>query len=190
MSLGPVLDAALEAQAACQKTGLPHCVIGGVALQRWGEPRFTADADLSVLVRPGQELKVIDQLLGALSARVDDAGEFAQRTRVLLLRSEQGVGIDVVLGGLAFEARVIERASDWQLDESTTLTTCSAEDLVVMKAFAARDRDWADVTGILERQGCKLDLELVRQELRPLAEAKEEPEILDRLENRIERYVG
>ena len=27
-----------------------------------------------------------------------------------------------------------------------------AADLLVMKAFAARDKDWADVTSILERQ--------------------------------------
>jgi hypothetical protein len=190
VSLGPVFDAALEAQAACEKAGLPCCVIGGVALQRWGDPRFTADADLSVLVEPGRETTVIDQLLTVLPARVNDAKEFAQRTRVLLLQSEQGVGIDVVLAGLPFEARVIERASAWQLDESTTLTTCSAEDLLVMKAFAARDKDWADVTSILERQGRKLDLERVRKELRPLVEAKEEPGILKQLEYRIERCVG
>jgi hypothetical protein len=30
----------------------------GVALQRWGEPRFTADADIAVLVEPGEELQV------------------------------------------------------------------------------------------------------------------------------------
>ena len=54
MSLGPVFDAALAAQHACEELGLQFCVIGGVALQRWGEPRFTADADLSVLVEPAR----------------------------------------------------------------------------------------------------------------------------------------
>ena len=61
MTLGPVFDAALRAQGACEKLGLPFCVIGGVALQRWGEPRFTADADLSVLVEPGEEAPVIHE---------------------------------------------------------------------------------------------------------------------------------
>lgn len=55
MSLGPVFDAALAAQGACAEAGLPHCIIGGVALQCWGEPRLTADADLSVLVEAGSE---------------------------------------------------------------------------------------------------------------------------------------
>ncbi len=30
--------------------GFRHCLIGGVALQAWGEPRVTRDVDVSVLV--------------------------------------------------------------------------------------------------------------------------------------------
>lgn len=188
MSLGPVFDAALEAQRACIRTGFEFCVIGGVALQRWGEPRFTADADLSVLVKPGQESRAAQSLLAELSARIDDAAGFAERTRVVLARSGQGVGIDIVLAGLPYETRIIGRASDWHLDDATMLRTCSAEDLLVMKAFAARDKDWADVTSILERQTGKLDLKMVRTELAPLAEAKEAPEIIGQLERRVQRH--
>lgn len=187
--MGPVFEAARLAQSACEATGAGFCVIGGVALQRWGEPRFTADADLSVLVEPGNERKVAERLLQKLESRIEDALEFALRNRVLLVRSDRGVGIDIVLAGLPFEARVIERASDWVVGEGRSLRTCSAEDLLVMKAFAARDKDWADVTSILERQGARLDLRLVREELRPLVEAKEEPDILAQLERRIERIV-
>jgi len=128
------------------------------------------------------------RLLCERPARIEDALGFAERTRVVLVRSEQGVGVDIVLAGLPFEARVIERASPWQLDDSTTLMTCSAEDLLVMKAFAARDKDWADVTSVLERQAGTLDLELVRTELAPLVAAKEAPELIEQLENRIRRH--
>ncbi len=190
MSLGPVFDAALAAQSVCEELDLKFCVIGGVALQRWGEPRFTADADLSVLVEPGQEDVVTGALLGRLQARVDNPLDFARRTRVVLLKSIDEVGIDIVLAGLAYEAAVIERSSRWEIDEGTTLRTCSAEDLLVMKAFAARDKDWADVTSVLERQGSRLDLDFVREELEPLAIAKEEPEILKQLERRITRVLG
>jgi hypothetical protein len=58
-----------------------------------------------------------------------------------------------------------------------------------MKVFAARDKDWADVTSILERQGAKLDFELIRHELVPLLDAKGEPELVNELERRIERHV-
>jgi hypothetical protein len=190
MSLGPVFDAALAAQEVCKRIGLNFCVIGGVALQRWGEPRFTADVDVSVLVEPGEEDAVARGLLAQLESRVESPLEFARMTRVLLLKSTDGIGIDIVLAGLPFEARVIERSSLWTIDENTFLRTCSAEDLLVMKCFAARDKDWADVTSILERLGPLLDLDLVREELQPLVMAKEEPGILEQFELRITRILG
>jgi hypothetical protein len=98
--------------------------------------------------------------------------------------------VDIALAGLPYEARVVGRSSPWDLGSSLSLQTCSAEDLLVMKAFAGRDRDWADVTSILERQGRRLDLDLVRRELAPLLAAKESPESMQELERRILRCVG
>jgi hypothetical protein len=49
------------------------------------------------------------------------------------------------------------------------IRTCSAEDLIVYKAFADRPRDWIDVEGVLLRQQGRLDLELVFAELTPLS---------------------
>ena len=56
------------------------------------------------------------------------------------------------------------------------------------KCFANREKDWLDVDGILARQWNKLDLKLARAELKPLAELKEEPEILARLEKKIAHH--
>ncbi len=49
MSLHRVYAAALELQVVLQELGRPYCFIGGLALQRWGEPRMTVDADATVL---------------------------------------------------------------------------------------------------------------------------------------------
>jgi Nucleotidyl transferase AbiEii toxin, Type IV TA system len=190
VSLGLIFEAALEAQDACLKADVPFCVIGGLALQRWGEPRFTADADLSVLVEPGQEMLVARKLLKNLPPRIEQAEDFAARTRVVLLKSRQDIAIDVVLAGLPYERRVIERSSVWTMTDREHLRTCSAEDLVIMKVFAARDKDWADVTSILERQGRDLKLGLIRSELTPLLAAKEEPNLAEKLEARIQKHIG
>jgi hypothetical protein len=66
------------------------------------------------------------------------------------------------------------------------LTTCSAEDLVVQKAFAARGRDWDDVETVLIRQHGKLQLDLIRTELAPLLDLKGEPQSLGKLEAMLE----
>jgi hypothetical protein len=55
---------------------------------------------------------------------------------------------------------------------------------VVLKAFAARAKDWLDVEGIIVRQTGKLDWPYIRGQLQPLAELKEAPEIMDELERR------
>lgn len=76
--------------------------------------------------------------------------------------------------------RAVERASLWDVKEAWLLT-CSAEDLIVHKAFAGRERDWLDVEGIVIRQGEDLDRDLVLRELAPLAELKGNYDATDRL---------
>ena len=59
-----VIRAAAELQAFCESQGWRFCVIGGSALQRWGEPRETADVDLTLLTGFGGEEPFVGKLLG------------------------------------------------------------------------------------------------------------------------------
>ncbi len=180
--LEELLLAAVGFEASLRRRGWRFCFIGGVAIQRWGIPRFTQDIDLTLLTGFGKEEKFIDALLKELRPREPEARAFALTRRVLLARTADGVDVDIALGALPFEERTIERASGWQLREGATLTTCSAEDLVVHKVFAGRDLDWGDVERVLTRQHGKLDLPQIRAELKPLLELKGAPESLDKLE--------
>jgi hypothetical protein len=177
-----VLAAAGEVQRFCQSLGWRFCFIGGVALQRWGEPRFTQDVDLTLLTGFGDEEKFVDSLLKEFTPRRPDAREFALSRRVLLIQTRKGVGVDAALGAFPFEERSVQRASEWTWAAGQSLVTCSAEDLVVHKAFAGRDLDWGDVERVLTRQHAKLNLPQIRAELKPLLELKDAPESLDKLE--------
>lgn len=55
-----------------------------------------------------------------------------------------------------------------------TVTTCSAEDLIVHKAFAGRDKDWLDIEGIVTRRKQELDHQTIWDELLPLLELRED----------------
>jgi hypothetical protein len=57
----------------------------------------------------------------------------------------------------------------------------SAEDLVVLKLFASRPLDLRDAEGVVLRQGGHLDWPYIEEHLRPLAEIKQDPEILGNL---------
>lgn len=170
-----------------QEKGWKYCIIGGLALQRWGQMRMTLDVDITLLTGLGHEEAYIDELLGHYQARIPEAKEFAFANRVLLLKSPEGIGIDVALAGLPFEETVIERASRFEFAAGVSALTCSAEDLVILKAFADRGQDWLDIEGILVRQKGKLDRVYIETRLESLCELKEAPEILDRLRGAFER---
>jgi len=166
--------AAAGVQAFCAARGWQCCVIGGLAVQRWGDPRQTRDVDLTLLTGLGGEERFIDPILSRYPVRFPEARTFAIERRVLLVETPEGVPIDIALGGLPFEARVIARSTSFEVAPGVVLVTCSAEDLVVLKAFANRVQDWLDIEGVIIRQGADLNRSLVVDELGPLLELKED----------------
>src|SRR6185295_3574063 len=106
-----VFQAAAELQEICESNQWKFCFIGGLALQRWGEPRETVDVHLSLFAGFGKEQPFIEKLLKHFDARIPDAAVFAQNRRVLLLRSQQGVGLDIALAALPYEELMIERST-------------------------------------------------------------------------------
>lgn len=183
--MNPLFAVAFELQIFCEQMHWDFCFIGGVAVQRWGNPRFTQDVDVTLLTGFGDEERFIDPLLARYPARLPDAREFALMSRVLLLETAAGVPLDIALGAMPFEERTVARASPFAISATEAITTCSAEDLVVHKAFANRPQDWLDIEGIIARQGSRLQQALIWEELKPLVELKEEPAILDRLRDRL-----
>jgi hypothetical protein len=173
---------ALELQAFCEARKWRFCLIGGLAVQHWGEPRFTRDVDMTLLTGFGNEEPFVHEWLAHYQSRVEDPVTFALANRVLLLRSAAGIGIDIALGGLPFEEDAVARANAVELEQGAMLRICTAEDLIIMKAFADRPQDRLDVRGILVRQGPEnLDWRRIWKELTPLAEIKGAPGILAHL---------
>jgi hypothetical protein len=185
-----VIRAAAELQSVCEGHRWRYCFIGGLALLRWGEPRETVDVDLTLVTGFGGEEPFISALLDRFEARIEDAAAFARANRVLLVRASSGVGLDIALGALPFEESVVARSTPFTYPPSTVLRTCSAEDLVVLKAFAGRSKDWVDVEGIIVRQTGTLDWDYIFSQLAPLAELKESPGIVAELERRRAEFEG
>ena len=143
---------------------------------------MTKDVDLTLLTGFGAEEFYIETLLRKFPSRIGDAKNFALRNRVLLLQTESGIGIDISLGAFPFEEAMINRASYRRYLPDIELKICSAEDLIVLKAFADRARDWSDIQTVLIKQK-NPDWTYIHEQLAPLVELKEAPEILMKLEN-------
>ena len=183
-----VIRAAAQLQKFCEARQWRFCIIGGLALQRWGEPRETIDVDVTLLAGFGGEEPFVKGLLGTFEPRIEHAAEFALTKRVLLLRAPSGVGLDIALGGLPFEASAVSRSSLFEFPGDALLRTCAAEDLIVMKAFAARTKDWLDVEGIITRQTGTLDWDYIFSQLGPLTALKGAPEIVQELQKRRSQF--
>ena len=186
--MNPLFAAAVDIQAFCARRGWRSSIIGGVAVQRWGDPRQTRDVDLTLLTGLGGEEAFVDPILQEFRARIPDARRFALERRVLLVETRDGVPLDISLGGLPYEARVVDRSTSLEIEPGIAITTCSAEDLVILKAFAGRPQDWMDIEGIVVRQGAALNRRLVFADLRPLLELKEDTAAEPRLIELFEKH--
>ncbi len=100
---------------------------------------------------------------------------------MVLGQSQNEVPFDVSLSGLPYEEQAISRSRPRRYTDRISLRICEPSDLVVLKAFANRSRDWQDIRGVIIRSGQLLDWRLIETELQQLADLKEEPEIVSRL---------
>jgi hypothetical protein len=179
--------AAREVLSALDDAEIQACVIGALAVHRWGEPRATSDADFSALAPYGDESRVVDLLLQRFEPRRRDAGDFALTHRVLLLKTQGGVDLDVALAAFPFEIEALEMASSWDILPGISLRTCPAEHLVIYKLVAGRTHDLSDVEGIVNRQGRRLDVDRIRRWGREFAELKEDPDLLRPFEDALRK---
>ena len=179
--MNTLLHAGAQVQQLLESRGWKFCFIGGIANFRWGTPRLTNDLDITVLTGFGGEAAFAEALLSEFESRVPDALDFAAQNRVLLLRTHDGFGLDVALGAMPFEESAIRRSSNIELVAGAILRTCSAEDLIVHKSFAARPQDWVDVEGVILKQRGLLAWPQIWSDLADLAELKGAPELLGEL---------
>ena len=179
----PLFEAALGLQQFFEERQWKFCFIGGLALLRWGEPRYTRDIDVSLLAPFGSEDAFSLPLLsGGYAGRLAESAAFARRNRVLLLQAPNDVPIDIAFAALPFEETAVQRATRFEFEPGCPLLTCSAEDLIVMKLFAFRPRDVADVESVVSRQRGVLSWDYIESQLTPLAELKDEQGILKTLQ--------
>lgn len=97
--------------------------------------------------------------------------------------SSFGVNVDISLAALPFEFELIKRSQKRLYRGGAMSRICEASDLIVLKAFANRPRDWQDIRGVLITSHSELDWPHIDTELTMLANLKEEPEIIDQLTN-------
>lgn len=167
-------------------SGFGWYVFGAQAVLAYGQPRLTADLDITVVAELEQVPELVSRLAAAgfrLQPQATD--DFVQRTRVLpFVHEATGIPVDVVLAGPGLEAEFAANARELVL-VGVTVPVISPEDLVVTKILAGRPKDLGDVAGILREQLSTLDLHRCRRFLSLLEEALSRDDLLPELDRAV-----
>ncbi|HKE19807.1 MAG TPA: DUF6036 family nucleotidyltransferase [Kofleriaceae bacterium] len=175
---------------ALDRAAARYMLIGGLAVIARGVIRSTDDADATVW---GPQIE-LEHLLACLASegivgRITDVADFARSHQVLLLEHEaSGTPMEVTLAWLPFEDEAIERAEELDLG-GVRLPVALADDLIVYKVVAWRDRDRADVERLLRLHGPHIDMARVRGLIAEFASALEEPERIEEFERLVRKAL-
>ena len=190
----PLVRAIADLLGALEATGAAYMIIGGLAVIARGVVRHTDDADATVWAADVDVPNLL-QILRArgIVGRIPDVESFATQSQVLLLvHQPSGVPMDVSLAWLPFEREALARAQTVSV-EGIDIPIATAQDLVVYKTIAWRDRDRSDVEELLRLHRSSIDLAYIRARIAEFAEAIDEPERLGQLDAiiaRVDRESG
>lgn len=168
-----IYAAAFEVQRLFDQRGWRSCVIGGLAVIRWGRRRTTEDADFSLLTGVGDEDRFLSVVAAAFHEREPNEVDFALRNRVYRGYASNGSQVDIALAALPFEEQIIDRARPYEFMPGCVLRVCAIDDLIVMKAFAARPQDQADLENLAANHWSVLDWDRIEQRLEEICEMAE-----------------
>ena len=157
---------------------IPSMIIGGVAASVLGRPRLTQDVDaLAVLPEAdwAEAIRLAPQF--NILSRIDNALQFAKRSRVLLMRhTTSGIDVDLIFGELPFERAAVANCENHDVG-GIRVRLPRVEDLLVMKAIARRPKDVEDLQGLLAAHP-ELDVASARRWIREFAIAMSMPDML------------
>jgi hypothetical protein len=156
---------------------LRYAVIGGLALAQWGVARATRDVDFKLAV-PDTDYSAVRRAIEAAFPTPGRPG-LPPSPLIVSVRVE-GVIVDFLLALPGYDSQIVERAVPREVG-GREVYFATAEDLVVQKLIAGRERDWLDIESLLESQHGRLDLVFVEDWAAQFAEALDRPEILQRL---------
>jgi hypothetical protein len=186
----PLLRAMAALRAALVEVGEPYMLIGGTAVILRGVARLTDDVDATVWA----ERIDVDGLLTVLArheivGRIPDVAAFARERQVLLLRHDPTeTPMELSLAWLPFEREALQRAEPLDVG-GMEIPVAVAQDLVIYKAIAWRERDRTDIERLLRTRAADIDLVYVRRVIAEFADALEERERVDDFERLIARVT-
>ena len=134
------------------RAGIAYMVIGGQAVQLYGEARMTQDIDITLGIGTEGLARVMNVCRACdRNIRTNTPEELVRDTMVLpAIEEKTGIRVDFVFSLTGYERQAIERGRLVELG-GTEVRFAALEDLIILKLVAERPRDIEDVRVILAR---------------------------------------
>jgi len=174
VNLNDPVATALIAAEALDRAGQRHALFGGLLLAAYGEPRETRDADVAVVDLTADAARQALEAHGLHSRVSFDGMTFGGLAigRVALRGGDEHVGLNVLDLVRPRSARysVVAMARSVRVPlRDRMIRAVTAEDFVIFKALASRERDLDDAASVLRRSADLLDMTVIEHEIETLA---------------------
>lgn len=170
-------DALGNLSRVLKECNVPYMIIGGLASAIWGNPRATLDIDVTIWVADDHIQKTVSMLEKEYTFMVENSFDFISETRVLPVKTNENLRIDIIFGALPFEIDAIDRAVEVKVGD-TFIKFCTAEDLILLKIFSERSKDLEDVRSIVQFQKDNLDFVYLEPRIQELSDLLDRPDIM------------
>jgi hypothetical protein len=187
--LAPLFDALRDLVTWFRNDKVNGIIIGGVAASLLGRPRATRDIDALVRLDEEKWPEFLEQCEKyGFVPRISEPLPFASKSRVLLLKHFlSGIDIDIAFAGLPFEEDSILKATAFNI-KGLALRLPRPEDLIIMKAVAARPKDLVDIESLIDANP-NLDHQSVTATVKEFAEALDMPELSENLHKILSKKI-
>ena len=148
-------------------------------------------AEIIVIENRGAEAdRFVSVSVSAEIAGRAELHEMAVQDGVMRMRPlPSGVEVDLSFASLPFELEALAAAEPLRIAD-VTLQVARPEDLIIYKAIAFRPQDQQDIERLVTLYASTLDMARIRETVRKLAAALDEPERLGALDLIVQRVGG
>ncbi|MCX8095308.1 MAG: nucleotidyltransferase [Caldisericia bacterium] len=177
VKIGKILD----------KKNIPYMIIGGQAVQIYGEPRLTKDIDITI----GLDIDLYNLLIDAIKKiglipLIEDIENFIKDTYVLPTYDKKtDFRIDFIFSNSKYEKEALKRVNKIKI-KNYEINFASLEDLIIHKIISGRERDIEDIKNILIKNKY-FDKEYIKKWLQEFQETLNE-NLIEKFENLIKIF--